>query len=393
MLDDYKLVPSLPASDLDRATRFYTEKLGLSPIAANDDAVEFRSGRVRFGVYRTAHAGTAQHTLAAWEVDDIEEVVDELRARGVLFEEYDVPGLKTVNGVADLGSQLGAWFRDSEGNILALAQATHHPREGHGTMSEQATTGMGDPWGLRARDWAEIEDEGSRPLFERVLDMTNVRSGSRYLDVGCGSGLACAIAGERGAEVSGLDASAGLLAVARERIPHADLREGDMVSLPWEDNSFDAVSFINTFFFASDQERALQEAARVTAPGGRVAVTTWVSPEQSDSMAYLQAVGPLLPPMPTEIDPFISPDRLHELAKGAGLHSAEVSDIDWTWDYHKDLQTALRGLMSTGLSALAIAASGEEAVRTAITQALDPFRTRSGGYRLHNRLHCLIAVA
>jgi catechol 2,3-dioxygenase-like lactoylglutathione lyase family enzyme len=133
MLDMYKLVPSLPASDLERATRFYTEKLGLSPISANRAAVEFTSGSVRFGVYETTYAGTAQHTLAAWEVDDIEEVVDELRTRGIVFEEYDVPGLKTVNGIADMGPQRGAWFRDSEGNILALAQVTR----AHGKGTER----------------------------------------------------------------------------------------------------------------------------------------------------------------------------------------------------------------------------------------------------------------
>ena len=123
MLDTYNVVASFPASDLERATRFYTEKLGLTPISKNAAAVEFRSGSVKFGIYQTDYAGTAQHTLAAWEVDDIEEAVDELRARGVLFEEYDFPGLKTVDGIADMGSQRGAWFKDSEGNILALAQA------------------------------------------------------------------------------------------------------------------------------------------------------------------------------------------------------------------------------------------------------------------------------
>lgn len=131
MLDNYKLVPSLPASKLDRAVRFYTEKLGLSPVSSNAAAVEFTSGSVRFGVYETSYAGTAQHTLAAWEVDDIEEVVDDLRSRGIVFEEYDVPGLKTVNGIADMGSQRGAWFHDSEGNILALAQVV--ARSGKGT--------------------------------------------------------------------------------------------------------------------------------------------------------------------------------------------------------------------------------------------------------------------
>lgn len=123
MLDGYVIVPSLPASDLGRATEFYSEKLGISPISKNPFAVEFRSGSVRFGVYKTDAAGTAEHTLAAWEVDDIEDAVEQLRARGVIFEEYDYPELKTVNGIADMGSQRGAWFKDTEGNILALAQA------------------------------------------------------------------------------------------------------------------------------------------------------------------------------------------------------------------------------------------------------------------------------
>jgi catechol 2,3-dioxygenase-like lactoylglutathione lyase family enzyme len=123
MLDGYEIVPSLPAADLERALRFYVEKLGLTAISRNAAAVEFRAGSAKFGVYKTDYAGTAQHTLAAWEVDDIEEAVDELRSRGVVFEEYDFPGFKTVAGIADLGSQRGAWFKDSEGNILALAQA------------------------------------------------------------------------------------------------------------------------------------------------------------------------------------------------------------------------------------------------------------------------------
>jgi SAM-dependent methyltransferase len=260
-------------------------------------------------------------------------------------------------------------------------------------MTEQARIIMTDPWGARARDWAEVEDEGSRALFEEVLDLTKVGSGSRYLDVGCGSGLACAIARARGAEVSGIDSSRGLLAMALERTPDADLREGDMASLPWDDDAFDAVTFINTFFFAADQEATLREAARVTTSHGRVAVTTWTSPERCESVAYLQALTPLLPPMPADVGPFIGPDRLRELATAAGLHSAEVVDVDWTWDYHSDLRTALRGLLSPGLSTVAIAAVGEDAVKAAITEALEPFRTPGGGYRLQNRLHCLLASA
>lgn len=260
-------------------------------------------------------------------------------------------------------------------------------------MTGPVVDAMGDPWGARARDWAEVEDEGSRPLFETVLDLLQVGTRSSYLDVGCGSGLACRIGADRGANVSGIDLSPGLIAIAAERTPDADLRVGDMGALPWADASFDAVSFINTFFFAADQEEALREAARVTAAGGRVAVTSWSVPEKVQSLAFLEAVGPLLPPMPVEVDPFIVPQRLRELAETAGLRTIDVVELDWTWDYHVDLETALRGLMSVGLSTIAIAAAGEASVREAITEALKPFRTTTGGYRLENTISCLLAEA
>jgi SAM-dependent methyltransferase len=249
-----------------------------------------------------------------------------------------------------------------------------------------------DPWGARARDWADVEDEGSRPLFEEVLDALAVDRNTRLLDVGCGSGLACAIAADRGARVSGLDASPGLLEIARERVPDGDFRLGDMISLPWPDDVFDAVSFVNTFFFASDQEAALREAARVARPGGRIAVISWASPDRVESTAYLAALEPLLPPLPAEIDPFIEPVELERLAGAAGLHAGRVVDLDWTWRY-ADRDTALRGWMSPGPSTLAIEASGEEAVRDALARTLEQFRLSDGSYRLENTVHCLVAIA
>ena len=259
-------------------------------------------------------------------------------------------------------------------------------------MTHRASDIMADPWGARARDWAEVEDEGSRPLFEEVLDLTKVGNGSRYLDIGCGSGLACHLAVERGATVSGIDSSQGLFTIAGERTPRSDLRVGDMASLPWENDSFDAVTFINSFFFAVDQEATLREAARVLAPRGRLAVVTWTSPDQVQAIAYLRALAPLLPPMPMEVDPFIGPDRLRALAASACLTALGVVDLPWEWDYYPDLVTALRGMMSVGLSAVAIANAGEDAVKAALTDALQPFRSPTGAYRLRNTVHCLVAT-
>jgi catechol 2,3-dioxygenase-like lactoylglutathione lyase family enzyme len=118
------MLTTLPTADIERAKRFYEEKLGLTPIAEDPGGVHYRSGSSYFDLYPTQAAGIAQHTLAAWLVDDLEEVMGELRSRGVVFEEYDTPGLKTVNGVAEFETERAAWFKDSEGNILAVAQLT-----------------------------------------------------------------------------------------------------------------------------------------------------------------------------------------------------------------------------------------------------------------------------
>jgi ubiquinone/menaquinone biosynthesis C-methylase UbiE len=135
-----------------------------------------------------------------------------------------------------------------------------------------------------------------RPLFEAVLDAAGARSGTRLLDVGCGSGLALTLAEERGAVPSGLDISPGLLEIARERLPHADLREGDVETLPFKDAAFDAVTGVNAFQFAGDPRRALREAARVTRPGGYVVASLFAAPERSQGTVAHEAMSTLIPP-------------------------------------------------------------------------------------------------
>jgi ubiquinone/menaquinone biosynthesis C-methylase UbiE len=102
-------------------------------------------------------------------------------------------------------------------------------------------------WGTDPRAWADLAEAHNQPLFEAVLDAAAVGPGTRLLDVGCGSGLALVLARERGARPSGLDISRGLLQIARERLPDADLREGDMEFLPFADRAFDAVTGVNAF--------------------------------------------------------------------------------------------------------------------------------------------------
>jgi len=112
------------ASDLARARSFYEGVLGLKPVESFDEeeAVTYTLGGIPLLVYRSTFAGTAQSTAFALDTDDLERDMKDLRGKGVEFLEYDFPGLKTVDGVAELGGEKSAWFNDSEGNIIALGQ-------------------------------------------------------------------------------------------------------------------------------------------------------------------------------------------------------------------------------------------------------------------------------
>ncbi len=121
MLSGRKVYPTIPAADLSRAMKWYEEKLGLKPRSTEEmGAIYDLGGGTGFLLYPTPGAGQAPNTLATFESTDMKADVAALRKRGVVFEEYDFPGLKTVDGIAQLGARHGAWFKDSEGNILAL---------------------------------------------------------------------------------------------------------------------------------------------------------------------------------------------------------------------------------------------------------------------------------
>jgi catechol 2,3-dioxygenase-like lactoylglutathione lyase family enzyme len=123
MLQKYPLYAYIPVQDLARARRFYEDKLGLVRKEEKLGGVlyEFAGGSACF-MYVTPNAGSSRASQAYWQVDDVEREVAELRRRGVQFEEYDTPQMKTVNGVLSMGGAKAAWFKDSEGNTMALIQ-------------------------------------------------------------------------------------------------------------------------------------------------------------------------------------------------------------------------------------------------------------------------------
>lgn len=115
---------TLPAKDLDRARTFYSERLGLEPTTEDRQGIHFVVGGTRFRLFRSGGSASGAHTQLALMVHDIDAHVQSLRDRGLSFEEYDYPNLKTVDSIADLGYARAAWFKDSEGNLLGIAELT-----------------------------------------------------------------------------------------------------------------------------------------------------------------------------------------------------------------------------------------------------------------------------
>ncbi|MFJ6350789.1 VOC family protein [Streptomyces sp. NPDC092046] len=122
MLAESPIAAIIPVNDMVRAKRFYSETLGLTLIKESAEDVMYETGGSMIGLYETPYGGQAQHTLASWKVADLDAEMKELRSKGVAFEDYDLPGIKTVDGVVESEDMRGAWFKDSEGNILCVLE-------------------------------------------------------------------------------------------------------------------------------------------------------------------------------------------------------------------------------------------------------------------------------
>ena len=123
MLTNAPIVPYIPVADVARARRFYERTLGLTPKEEYAGGVIYECGNGSWVfMYPSPGAGTSKASTAFWAVEDVAAEVAELKARGVVFEEYNMPGIKTVNSIATAGGAKTAWFKDSEGNILAVSQ-------------------------------------------------------------------------------------------------------------------------------------------------------------------------------------------------------------------------------------------------------------------------------
>lgn len=253
---------------------------------------------------------------------------------------------------------------------------------------------QGELWGRAAHDWASLQEAQHAPFFEAMLDAVGNASGVRLLDAGCGGGGASVLAADRGAIVSGLDASGPLIEIASGRVSDGDFRVGDLESLPFGDDSFDAVIAANSIQYAEDRIAALRELARVATSDARIAVGLFGSPHKVDLRVIFAAIRDVMPEPPAGDGPFglSDPGVLQSLVEDAGLNVIGTGDVNVPFIY-SNTEVFWQALISGGPVQAAKDIVGEAALKQAVLEAVDPHITTSGGVRLgHNSFQYVTAT-
>ncbi len=237
--------------------------------------------------------------------------------------------------------------------------------------------GVDEGWGRRAVDFATLGEPANAREYVALHQALGVGAGDRVLDLACGAGLAVELAGIRGATTAGIDASARLVAVARDRSPAADLRVGDMHDLPWADESFDVVTSFRGIWGTTPD--AVVEARRVLRAGGRLGLTVWGHIKVSSGAWALGPFGLAAPAKVANQAAMVAlgrPGAGEQLLADLGFIDVERIEVPFAWEF-ADPEAYARALASMGPAYEAIQAVGEEVFRqAAVDQATE--RVRDG---------------
>jgi SAM-dependent methyltransferase len=244
---------------------------------------------------------------------------------------------------------------------------------------------QGLQWGAAPRDWAELQEPFCRPLWQDTLAVLEVKPGVRLFDAGCGAGGASVLAAALGSEVTGLDASAALLAIARERLPQARFVDGDLEQLPFATGHFHAALAANSIIFADDIRQALRELRRVVQPGGRLAITSWGKPEQCEMRDVFAAVASALPQRPPGGGPFAwsADGALANLLSEAGLKVIAEGCSQCDFQY-LNFEAFWRAQTSAGNYQPALHTVGPDRLRQLVSEAVRPYTHADGAIVLRN---------
>jgi SAM-dependent methyltransferase len=252
---------------------------------------------------------------------------------------------------------------------------------------------QGDLWGRHPELWAKHIEPQERRWFEATMDALEPLADVPLVDVGCGSGLALTIAAEKGATIFGLDASEGLLDVARDRLPDADLRIGEIEALPFDSETFDRVSSFNVIQYADAPGVAVGELARVCRPGGKVALGIWGDPAKCETEALFARLRSLAPPPPGTAAPLAvsEPGVVEDLLQNAGLKPTGGDEVPFPIRF-ADLDEAWIAHSSAGPLQKLIEMVGTDKVRAVVEDVLEADRKPDNELRQDNVLRYVIAT-
>jgi len=259
-------------------------------------------------------------------------------------------------------------------------------------MHSEVTEMQTKTWGARARDWAEYQEIQSKPLYEAILNKCNIKSNNTFLDVGCGTGLLCQMASNRGARVSGFEASEPMLKIANDRVQNASFILGDMMNLPYEDYSFDIVTIIHTLAMTRDPVNALNEISRITKRGGKIIIGGFGKPEDCGAANYIRSIISLVD-SPMKMDPFMLSDKseLENISKTAGLSILSSEQVDCPWNFSNE-DILIKALLSPGIAEMAIESSGINKVKETIQKSVSNYKTSARGYHIPNKYLYIITT-
>lgn len=247
-------------------------------------------------------------------------------------------------------------------------------------MADAQVDEAGRAWGARAAEWATLMEPFNIAVFRDVVDKLAPRPGEALVDVACGAGLALTEAARRGCDVAGIDAAAGLIEIARERLPHADLQVGDMCALPWAESTFDVATSFNGVW---NVELAIAELARVLTPGGRFGLSSWGSFASNDLATVLApAMINHAPPEVLEsgltLGASSEPGVFEQLCSEHGLTVNQRGVTDTVFEF-ADTERCAHACLSAGPLWGAVERAGEATVLAALTEAAAAFVSPATG--------------
>jgi len=230
-------------------------------------------------------------------------------------------------------------------------------------------------WGKAPKGWAEIQEPKHKPLWNAMLNTTEVGSDTIFLDVGCGAGGASIIAKERGANIYGIDVAEGLLDFAKKSIPDGIFQTADIENLPFEDNTFDVLFAANSIQYTEDRNAALNELKRVCKPEGRIVAGLFGTPEKVDYRVVFKALRDAMPEPPKGGGPFelSMPDVLENLFVDAGLNNISTNEVNCPFIY-KDFNMFWEANVAAGPLQGMLQIISESELKKALEEAVDNFK-------------------